>query len=91
MTADGVFTEYQLPVTRGLKYIAACADGNLWFTEGIACNAGSCAAWLGGITTDGAIKECALPSGMLPEAIIQGPDGDVWFTEGYSIGRVFLP
>ncbi len=84
-TSGGTIAEYQLPTSQAVpSYIAAGADGNLWFTE---YNADK----IGKITTSGTVTEYVIPTSFaMPEGIAAGPDGNLWFTEynGNKIGKI---
>ena len=65
-------------------WIAAGADGNVWFTEGDVDQ-------IGKITTSGVVTEYAgLTSGSGAGGITPGADGNLWFTEGSNdqIGKI---
>ena len=64
--------------------IAAGADGNVWFTEGVGNK-------IGRITPTGTITEFTIPTASSgPLGIAAGADGNVWFTEnsGNKVGLV---
>jgi virginiamycin B lyase len=70
------------PVSFQPGFIAAGADGNLWFT-------GSGVAKVGRLTPAGSESDYTISSAAKTELIAAGPDG-VWFTEPLagSIGRI---
>lgn len=77
ITADGVVTEYPLPVASSRPAgIALGADDNMWFTL---YNTGN----IGSITPTGLLTEYATGLGPMagPYGIALGPDGNMWFTQ----------
>ena len=85
-TPLGEIIEFPLsPGVNSPNDIAAGAEGNLWFTEGVTSKVGR-------ITPSGAITELTtgISAGSNPVGIARGPEGDLWFTEfnGARIGRM---
>lgn len=71
-------TEYPIPTTNTQPFfVAAGADGALWFTE-FSGNA------IGRATTTGAITSFSVTRASAPAGIVSGPDGALWFTDYYS-------
>ncbi len=79
---SGTIVSYPVP-SGAPNFIAAGADGNLWFTEA--------ANKIGKITTGGTIAEFAIPtSNSGAWGIAAGPDNNIWFAEGNGnkIGKI---
>jgi virginiamycin B lyase len=79
MTASGLVKTFYAQDVRG-GAITAGADGNMWFTTGV--------AKIGKITPFGETTYYAIPSQAC--FLVGGPDGAVWFTEcgANKIGKV---
>lgn len=80
----GPCTEYHLPTYVDPGYIAAGADGNLWFTERATNHVAR-------MTPAGVLTEFPVPTpGSQPLGICAAADGNLWFTESAAgkVGRV---
>src|SRR5580700_6765446 len=75
---DGVFTQYQIPVTAYPWDITSAPDGKLWFADTRNDVIGSC-------TTSGVITTYTAQANG---GITSGPQGSVWFSGGSGIGKV---
>jgi streptogramin lyase len=83
-TAGGnmVYTLTELGPGRTPEFLAAGADGGLWWTS-------SATGTIGRISVAGTLTEYLTPSDSRPTAITSGPDGALWYTDTRDrVGRV---
>ncbi len=88
ITTSGAVTEH--PVSRAVAvpgWIAAGADGNLWFTS-----FENTTDKIAKMTPSGAVVSYLLPSGGKPAGIAAGPEEKVWFAnnKGGKIGKIII-
>lgn len=85
VTKVGELTEYSVSEMSPNK-VTAGPDGNVWFTESIAC---VLPCKIGKMTTGGGLTKYSLPSGIRAYDIAAGPDGNLWFTvAGGTEGKI---
>ena len=86
-TTTHTFVENAIPTANANPYgITVAPNGNIWFAENNATNAGKIGSFTpvaSGVLAAGSINEYAI-TGKAPHLIVADKLGNIWFSEGFS-------